>query len=385
MVQMLSKHKGALPDSMIIKMIDGGFIGGANSVNVRPSSLDLTVSNEIYEVAGVFQPRSGEVVREVLAKISKKKISLDEPLKQGGMYLARLNETLSLPENVYAYCNPKSSSGRIDVHVRLLADHVSRYDAVTPAGWPRQSLPVRQAGAGKHGELWLSIMPKTFAIKLPRNYSLNQIRFFNADTRFDELELELAMQEQQLLWRVKKKIPFNYHELQIRDGDGAAILTLDISSKVVGYRGLATKQVLDLSKMNYYAWDKFFEPLVIKKSDYLNLERDHFYIFSTSEAVRVSPELACEMAPMDERSGEFRSHYAGFIDPGWGWGRAGEGKGRPLTLELRPFEDLIVRDRQPIAKIKFERMIKLPETVYDAGPSNYSKQSGPRLAKQFKF
>jgi dCTP deaminase len=378
MVQALAKHKGTLPDSMIVKMIDGGFIKGANLANVRPSSLDLTVSNEIYEVAGVFQPRPDETVREVLAKISKKKISLDEPLKQGGMYLVRLNETLALPENVYAYCNPKSSSGRVDVHVRLLADRVSRYDAVTPAGWPRQL-------AGKHGELWLSIMPKTFAIKLPRDYSLNQIRFFNADTRFDELELELAMQEQQLLWRVKKKVPFNYRELRIRDGDGAAILTLDLSAKIVGYRGLVTKQVIDLNKINYYTWDKFFEPLVIKKADYLNLQRDYFYIFSTSEAVRVPPELACEMAPMDERSGEFRSHYAGFIDPGWGWGRAGEGEGRPLTLELRPFEDLIVRDRQPIAKIKFERMIRLPETVYDAGPSNYSKQSGPRLAKQFKF
>ena len=378
MTQALVKRKGALPDSMIIKMIDGGFVKGANLANVRPSSLDLTVSNEIYEVAGVFQPRPADTVREVLAKINKKKLSLDEPLKQSGMYLARLNETLSLPENVYAYCNPKSSSGRIDVHVRLLADRISRYDAVTPAGWPRQS-------AGKHGELWLSIMPKTFAVRLPRDYSLNQIRFFNADTRFDELELELAVQEQQLLWRVKKKLPFNYRELKIRDGDGGAILTLDLSQKIVGYRGLATKQVLDLSKINYYAWDKFFEPLAIQKSDYLNLKRDSFCIFSTSEAVRVPPELACEMAPMDERSGEFRSHYAGFIDPGWGWGRAGEEKGRPLTLELRPFEDLIVRDRQPIAKIKFERMIKLPETVYDIGPSNYSKQSGPCLAKQFKF
>ena len=116
MTQALVKRKGALPDSMIIKMIDGGFVKGANLANVRPSSLDLTVSNEIYEVAGVFQPRPDETVREVLAKINKKKLSLDEPLKQSGMYLARLNETLSLPENVYAYCNPKSSSGRIDVH-----------------------------------------------------------------------------------------------------------------------------------------------------------------------------------------------------------------------------------------------------------------------------
>jgi dCTP deaminase len=95
--------------------------------------------------------------------------------------------------------------------------------------------------------------------------------------------------------------------------------------------------------------------------------------------------MACEMIPMDERSGEFRSHYAGFIDPGWGWGKNGEGKGRPLTLEVRPFEDLIVRQGQPIAKIRFEKVTEIPEVIYDATGSNYIKQSGPKLAKHFKI
>ena len=315
MVKALSKHKGALPDSMILQLIDGGFIQGANPSNVQPSSLDLTISTEIYEVAGIFQPRPDETVREVLSKISKRKVTLDEPLVRGEMYLTRLNETLNLPENVYAYCNPKSSSGRVDVHVRLLADRVPRYDAVTPAGWP--------ADKGKPGELWLSIMPKTFSLKLPRGYSLNQIRFFNADTRFDDLELELALAEHKLLWRAKKHTPFIYSDLKIRDGDGGAILTLDLSQKIVGYRGRSTKQMIDLSKNGHYDWRKFFEPLSVKSRDYLRLDRDYFYILSTSEAVRVPPELSCEMTPMDERSGEFRSHYAGFIDPGWGWGKPG--------------------------------------------------------------
>jgi dCTP deaminase len=114
------------------------------------------------------------------------------------------------------------------------------------------------------------------------------------------------------------------------------------------------------------------------------LKKGAFYILSTNEAVRVPPELACEMVPMDERSGEFRSHYAGFIDPGWGWGEKGEGKGRPLTLEVRPFEDLIVRHGQPIAKIKFERVNEVPVAAYDSMGSNYIKQSGPKLAKHFK-
>ncbi len=96
------------------------------------------------------------------------------------------------------------------------------------------------------------------------------------------------------------------------------------------------------------------------------------------------PDLVCEMVPMDERSGEFRSHYAGFIDPGWGWGKKGEGRGRPLTLEVRPFEDIIVRHRQPIGKICFEKMAETPAVAYDALSSNYLVQSGPKLAKHFK-
>ena len=158
---------------------------------------------------------------------------------------------------------------------------------------------------------------------------------------------------------------------------------MDLSADVLGYVGRPTREALDLAKIKHYSASRFFKPLK-KVGSYVYLKKNEFYILSTSESVRVPPELACEMVPMDERSGEFRSHYAGFIDPGWGWGATGEGQGRPLTLEVRPFEDLIVRHHQPIAKIKFEKMAELPDTVYDALPSNYLKQTGPKLAKQFK-
>lgn len=350
-------------------MIRAGFITGSEEKNVRPASLDVSLSNEIYKVEGIFQPRIGESVRDVLKKIKKQKFSLDRPLVRDQMYIARLREKLDLPKSVYAFCNPKSTSGRVDVHVRLIADGVARYDAVAPAGYA--------------GELWVSIMPKSFPVKLYEGISLNQLRFFNSDTRLNELEIELAMRQYDLIWSVRENRPHTYSDLKIKDNDGSIILTLDLQGEVLGYEGLSSKESLDLSKIGHFDSKKFFKK-ISKKNGHVYLKKGAFYILSTNEAVRVPPELACEMVSMDERSGEFRSHYAGFIDPGWGWGKKGEGRGRQLTLEVRPFEDLIVRHGQPIAKIKFERVTHIPTLVYDDTNSNYIKQTGPKLAKHFK-
>jgi dCTP deaminase len=364
----MAQKRGALPSQTILEMIEAGFVKGAKRENVRPSSLDLSLSDEIYAVEGIFQPKPGETVRQVLDLIQKKRHSIKDPLICDQMYLARLNETIQMPSTVYGFCNPKSTSGRIDVHVRLIADGVSRYDAVTP---------------GFAGELWISIVPKTFPIRLYEGVSLNQLRFFNGDTRLSDLELEIAVKRHNLLWRLDGNSAYEYDEIKIRDNDSSILLTLDLGSEILGYVGVKTDEVLDLKKIKFYDLKKFFKPIE-KKGSFVYLKKGKFYILSTGEAVRVPPDLACEMVPMDERSGEFRSHYAGFIDPGWGWGKKGEGKGRPLTLEVRPFEDIIVRHRQPIAKVRFECVTEVPKDVYDAIGSNYVVQTGPKLAKHFK-
>lgn len=360
--------KGALPAQTILELMKGGQINGATEARVSPASLDLSLSDEVYAVDGIFQPLPGETVRDVLSRVGKERSDLSKPLECGQTYLARLNEVLKLPADVYGYCNPKSTSGRLDVHVRLLADGVPRYDAVGPAGW--------------QGELWLSIIPKTFPVTISPGQALNQLRLFNADTRLSDHDLEKSLDDFKLLW-TKEGEPITYDSLKIRDNDHSIILTLDLEEGVVGYEGVHTSTSIDLAKVKEYESAAFFRPIK-KDKDTLFLKRGEFYILSTLEAVRVPPTLACEMVPMDERSGEFRSHYAGFIDPGWGWGKEGEGKGRTLTLEVRPFEDLIVRHGQPIAKIKFERMAEVPSVLYDTASSNYVAQRGPKLAKHFK-
>jgi dCTP deaminase len=363
----MSVKQGALPIQIIRELVKAGAVKGAIEQNIKPSSLDVSLTDEIYEVSGIFLPNKRETVEKVLEKVSKKRHSINEPLKVGSHYVAKLQEKLNLPELVYAFCNPKSTSGRIDVHVRLMADGVCRYDSI-PHGYK--------------GSLWVAITPKTFPIKVAPGLSLNQLRFFTHDTRLSNLEVEIALMGDKLLWSPKGK-PYDRSDLKIWDNDGSLILTLDLDSDPIGYEGRPGEGVLDITRVGEYASSKFFKPIK-KQGDSLVLKQGSFYILSTHEFVRVPPNLACEMVPMDERSGEFRSHYAGFIDPGWGWGTKGEGKGRPLTLEVRPFEDLVIRKGQPIGKIRFERLTDEAEEIYDNISSNYLQQSGPKLAKYFK-
>lgn len=363
----MAVKQGALPIQIIRELIKVRAIVNAQDGNVKPSSLDLTVSDEAYEVSGIFLPRRRELVEDLVSHNSKRKVSLKEPLEVGKHYIVRLEEKLRLPSMVYAFCNPKSTSGRIDVHVRLIADGVSRFDTI-PNGYK--------------GALWAVVSPKSFPVQLYSGVSLNQLRFFTHDTRLSPLEIRLALSNDKLLWSPEGK-SYGVEDLHIWDNDGSLVLTLDLEGPIVGYEGKHTEAVLDTSKIGHYPASHFFKPLR-NTSGTLTLKSGAFYILTTHEYVRVPPHLACEMVPMDERSGEFRSHYAGFIDPGWGWGEDGEGKGRPLTLEVRPFEDIVVRHGQPIGKIMFEKLTDYPDTSYDAIDSNYLDQATARLAKYFK-
>jgi len=373
----MPKKFGALPIQDIFQMMEAGMIKNAQKENVNPASLDLSISDEFYRIEGIFQPRAGESVDDLLHTVRFLPHNLRSPLERGFTYIARLKEKFDLPKNVYGYCNPKSSTGRNDIHVRVIANAVPRYDAVTPKGY--------------NGDLWLAIIPRSFSVLLNEGDTLSQVRFFNQDTRFDELGLEIGMERLGLLWDKKGNL-IHYEDLKVSDKDGAPILSIDLegwrvpgeTGDIVGWECRGLNKIFEFSKRDYVPRE-FFEPLRKREDGYIHLKQGGFYILSTAECVRVHPELACEMASMDERSGEFRSHYAGFIDPGWGYGANGEGKGRPLTLEVRPFEDLIIRDRQPIAKIKFEHMREIPEVLYDAkGTSHYVTQVGPLLSKHFK-
>lgn len=365
--------KGALPCQVIKRMMSAGCIINAQEQNVSPASLDLTITGEVYRVEGIMLPgphleNKGYGIRGMFDLIGAERHK--GFFSYGETYLAHLNERFDLPDSVYGYANPKSTTGRNDVHVRVIADNVPRFDALTPAGIKTDA--------------WAVVIPKSYPVKIKEGMALSQVRLFNNDTRFNETELEIEMRSQPLIY-TPEGLPIGYRDLKVSDKDGSIILTLDLQSRPAGFRTYGMKKVLDMSAPKGSIDPRqFFEPVIPREDGTLLLRKGEFYILSTREYVCVPSHLSCEMVPMDERSGEFRSHYAGYIDPGWGCGSDGLQKGRPLTLELRPYDDLFVYNGHPIAKIRFERMVEIPETVYDQKvTSNYSGQDRAWLSKQF--
>ncbi|MDO8571595.1 MAG: 2'-deoxycytidine 5'-triphosphate deaminase [bacterium] len=364
-------RKGALPSQMLVSLLDGGAIKNGDLKNISPSSLDLTLTDEVYRISGMVLPCVDESIRDLLHHTEHCSHDFSYPLERNVLYLAKLRESLELPRGLYGYCNPKSSTGRTDVHVRVMTDGVSRYDAITDDG--------------KAKDVWLLIAPKSFPVLLSPGETLTQLRIFNNDTKFDELALKVACDRDKLIWSAgDEPHAFSYNELIVSDQDGSIILSLDATNDIVGWECLGSSSVLDFSKRAHYEPEDFFRPLQ-RKDGMVRMKQGGFYILYTRERVRVPSHLACEMVPVDERSGEFRSHYAGFIDPGWGWGADGDGIGRKLVLEVRPNEDLLFRDNQPIAKITFEYMAELPESSYDTkSGSNYTIETSlPKLSKHF--
>ena len=346
-----------------------GFITNTNEEHLQPSSVDLSISGEVYRMRGTFLPRPNEHIRDILKEGVLFETSLDQPLELNGIYLIRLNESLRLPNEIFASTNNKSSSGRVNLQTRLLVNRSSSFDFV-----PR----------GYHGELWLEVIPKSFPVKLSEGERLNQMRFFTEDARLTEREYQFN----------------NGRYGFLRDAQGNVLPQSDVITKrgvtmsidlecddVIGYKcSPTTSRVLDYSRRDYNPLE-FFEPIPRPRDGQFVMKKDEFYIFVTQEGIRVPPELAVEMAPYDVSKGEFRSHYAGFFDPGWGYGKDGETLGTPAVLEVFTHDnDFILRHGQPICQMVYEILTSPAEVVYgdQSLVNHYYRQTGPRLSKHFK-
>lgn len=360
------------PAQAIRRLIDQGAIRSCHALKaeqLQPASLDLSLSEEAYQVPGSLLPLRGEQTRDLVRRFAYRSLDLSQPevLVRGNVYVVRLNESLQLPPGVSGYTNSKSSIGRIDLQTRGLSDQNPRYDRIQ---------------AGYAGELWLELSPKSFDVCVRAGDSLNQIIFFG---RRAQLSTEAIRRQNQ-------KRPFLYapdqSPIPLEGGgeDPGLLMTLDLQQEVVGYVAKKSYRPIDLAKVGGHDAADYFEPIARPKDAALFLSKTSFYIFSTYEYVSLPPELAVEMLPYDMSAGEFRAHYAGFFDPGFGFGAAGELLGTPAVLEVRPYEDdLIVRHRQPVCKMAPEWLSEVPELLYGVGlSSHYAAQRGPRLSKYFR-
>jgi dCTP deaminase len=357
---------GILPDRMIAAMADAGLILPAYPFvesQIQPASLDLRLGDIAYRVRASFLPGPNTTVAERIDELKLHEIDLSDGavLETNCVYIVPLIESLALPPNIFASANPKSSTGRLDVFTRVIADGTRRFDVI---------------GAGYHGPLYAEISPKTFPVLLREGSRLSQVRFRVGDAILDNEALEDLHASDPLV---------DSEDADLNNGVALSVdLSGDNESGFVGYRAKRHTGVVDIDRRAGYAANEFWEPIAARPDGTLILDPGEFYILASKEAVQVPPDYAAEMVPFDPLVGEFRVHYAGFFDPGFGHDGAG-GKGSRAVLEVRSREvPFILEHGQIVGRLVYEKMLSRPDALYGQRiGSNYQGQS-LKLSKHFK-
>ena len=357
---------GILPDRMIAAMADAGLILPAYPFvesQIQPASLDLRLGDIAYRVRASFLPGPGATVAERIDELKLHEIDLTDGavLETNCVYIVPLLESLALPPEIVAAANPKSSTGRLDVFTRVIADGTRRFDMI---------------GAGYHGPLYAEISPKTFPVLLREGSRLSQVRFRTGDAILNADELD-ALHDAGAAGRCRRRRP------RQRRGAVSVDLSGENANGFVGYRAKRHTGVVDIDRRGGYAVDEFWEPIAARPDGSLILDPGEFYILASKEAVQVPPDYAAEMVPFDPLVGEFRVHYAGFFDPGFGYAGAG-GQGSRAVLEVRSREvPFILEHGQIVGRLVYEKMLARPDAMYGQRiGSNYQAQ-GLKLIKAF--
>jgi dCTP deaminase len=351
---------------------DGGI--GANAPvepsQLQPASLDLRLGREAFRLRASFLPGRGVNVRDRLESLSPERLSLEEDgavLEKGIVYLAPLQECLDLPEFMSGAANPKSSTGRLDIFTRLIVDGSEAFDHV-----PR----------GYSGQLWVEICPRSFSVRAREGSKLNQLRL-RARSAGQEDVHSFALSDEALRRR-HEATPLIDGPLKLREGLIVHVGLAGRSGEIVGYRAIKNGNVIDVDKPGFYAAEDFWEPLRARVDGRLILDPEEFYILASREKMQIPSDLAAEMAPIDPAIGEFRVHYAGFFDPGFGQGADGAPCARAV-LEVRSRDvPFLLEDGQPVGRLLFEELAVAADELYGAtATSNYQGQ-GLKLSKHFR-
>ncbi|MFV0472725.1 MAG: 2'-deoxycytidine 5'-triphosphate deaminase [Pikeienuella sp.] len=355
---------GVLPAQTLRAMAEAGAIQTDRPFaegQIQPASLDLRLGAKAWRIRASFLAGAGRSVEERLGEFAMHEIDLrpGAVLETGCVYLVPLMERLRLPADISAAANAKSSTGRLDLFTRLITDRGVEFDTVAP---------------GYEGPLYAEISPRTFSVLVRPGARLNQIRFRRGEAGLDDDALRALHAESALV----------DGEAQI---DGGLAFSVDLTPRegeIVGWRARRHAGLIDLDRIGHYEPGEFWTPVRPMRSGGVILDPGAFYILVSREAVHVPPGYAAEMTPYMAVAGEFRVHYAGFFDPGFGHGPAG-GAGSRGVLEVRCHEaPFALEHGQVVGRLVYERMTEAPDVLYGAGlASNYQGQ-GLKLAKQFR-
>ncbi|WP_338548222.1 2'-deoxycytidine 5'-triphosphate deaminase [Roseovarius phycicola] len=354
---------GVLSDRQIKEMITSGAISAAAPIlndQIQPASLDLRLGDTAFRVRASFLPGKESSVQERLNSLTMHKIPLTggAVLEKGCVYVVPLMEQLTLPQGMTAAASAKSSIGRIDLMTRIITDQGIEFDRVQD---------------GYDGPLFAELCPQSFSVVVQPGQLLTQIIFRQGKTMLSDDELRA----------VHLDTPIVSGDPVISDGLGFSVDLQPSEGNLVGYRAKRHTGVLDLAKLGHYNPAEYWEE-VRTEDGHIILDPGAFYILVSREAIAIPPNYAAEMAPYLAMVGEFRVHYAGFFDPGFGYDAAG-GAGSRGVLEVRCHEaPFVLEHGQVVGRLVYERMSETPEQLYGAGISSNYQGQGLKLSKHFK-
>ena len=356
---------GVIPSQELRRLIDCEQILASPDIDpsqIQPASLDLRLGRRAWRVRASFLAGKAHTVEERLGLFAMHEIDLGPGavLETGCVYVVELCERLALPPDLSAAANAKSSTGRLDLLTRLICDRSGEFDRVE---------------AGYHGPIYAEISPRTFSVLVRPGIALNQIRFRQGEAMLDDRALS-ALHAAEPLVDVEPVI------------DGGLGFSVDLTTRghggIIGWRARRYSGLIDLSKIGHYAVGDFWEPVHPGPHGGIILDPGAFYILVSREAVSIPPETAAEMMPYVAVAGEFRVHYAGFFDPGFGHRSTG-GAGSRGVLEVRCHEaPFALEHGQTVGRLVFEQMAEVPDLLYGRGiGSNYQGQA-LKLSKHFQ-
>ncbi len=356
-------NSGVLPDHAIRTLLHSGAILAqpeAIDAQVQPASLDLRLGQVAYRVRASFLTGAGARVADRIAEFEMHRVDLSAGavLEKGCVYVIPLAESLALPPGISAVANAKSSTGRLDLLTRTITDGGTEFDRISE---------------GYHGPLYAEVCPRSFSVLVRSGQRLNQIRFRMGQAPLSDMDLAA----------LHDRIPLVDGRPLISEGLGFSVDLRPRMGTLVGYRAKPHSGVIDLDRIAHYPARDFWEE-VHSEDGRIILDPGAFYILVSREAVTIPPDHAAEMAPYLAMAGEFRVHYAGFFDPGFGHAESG-GAGSRGVLEVRCHEaPFVLEHGQVVGRLVYERMQSLPARLYGADlASNYQGQ-GLKLAKQFR-
>jgi dCTP deaminase len=359
---------GILPSQTIRAFIANGKIISPVAVaekQIQPASIDLRLGGKALEVRASFLPGRQLPIRKKIDDLLIREVDLEPSavLPRGSVFIVPLIESLDLPARVSAKANPKSTTGRLDIFTRLITEGGREFENVR---------------AGYSGDLYLEVVSRTFPIVVRKGMSLNQLRFIRGNPPASDGRLLRLAESQPLAYEDDE----NQIDPQIDRGLGVTVdLQGSAPSKIVAYRAKHNAPPVDLANVGFYDVEDFWEIIRSPGRKGMILAPGDFYILGSSERISVPPTHAAEMVPFDPAIGEFRIHYAGFFDPGFGYGV----NGTKAVLEVRAHEvPIFLEDNQLVGRLVYHKMAAAPEKIYGPSIGSSYQQQGLTLSKQFK-